>query len=597
MLVLQHLIIFAVTSITAVIFSTYLQFTYFLDIFSYKFFNDINDLQEYDYIIVGAGTAGATISARLAEYGYTVLLLEAGGVPPPFLDIPLLAPLIQNSPYDWQYTTVPQQNACKGLTNNQSRWPMGKLLGGTSRLNYMLYVRGHPLDYNDWLPDFIEPTTQNGGPMNVNALKWSTNLSDIILKGLEELHQSIGNINEELKIGFMKPQLSMKNGKRWSTDKLLHTNVQDRLNVITHAHVEKVLLKSKKAVGVQFMALNKVFKAIAKRGVILSAGAIGSPKILMLSGIGPKGHLEDLKINVVKDLPVGQHLVDHILTGIDLVTLNETVGLNMADTISLTSAINYFVFGEGPWTSAGVEVLGTFHSSLKKNITSTPDLQIMVMPLGLSKDNGIVLRRALGISDEIYNDYFAPLVYKNTITIAPILLHPKSMGEVKLNSTNPFDPPLINPKYLTNKDDIALLVDGLQFVKKLVQTSIMKSIGASIYEKHFPGCRHENFDSKKYWECYIKHLTLTSYHPAGTCRIGSVVDQDFRVYGVTNLYVIDASVLPSLPSGNINAAVLMLTEKAARTFKRNMEHNTSYKKCYNPNVYDHKYSEYFNRQK
>ncbi|XP_033340102.2 glucose dehydrogenase [FAD, quinone] [Megalopta genalis] len=595
MLALQHFIIFAVTSTVAIIFSNYLRFTYFLDIFSYKFFNGINDLQVYDYIIVGAGTAGATISARLAEYGYTVLLLEAGGVPPPFLDIPLLAPLIQNSPYDWQYTTVPQQNACKGLVNNQSRWPMGKLLGGTSRLNYMLYVRGHPLDYSDWLPDFIEPTKQNGGPMNINALKWNTNLSDIILKGLEELHQSIGNINEELKIGFMKPQLSMENGKRWSTDKLLHTNVQNRVNVITHAHVEKVLIESKKAVGVQFMSLNKVFKAIAKRGVILSAGAIGSPKILMLSGIGPKKHLEDLKINVVKDLPVGQHLVDHILTGTDLVILNETIGFNMADTLSLRSAINYFLFEEGPWTSAGVEVLGTFYSSLKKNVSSAPDLQIMMMPLGLSKDNGIVLRRALGISDEIYNDYFAPLAYKNTVTIAPVLLHPKSTGEVKLNSTNPFDPPLINPKYLTNKDDIALLIDGLQFVKKLVQTSVMKSIGASIYEKHFPGCENENFDSKKYWECYIQHLTLTSYHPAGTCRMGNVVDQKFRVYGVTNLYVIDASVLPTLPSGNINAAVLMLTEKAARTFKQNVEHNTNYKKCYKPHNYYHKYSEYFNR--
>ncbi|XP_076651704.1 glucose dehydrogenase [FAD, quinone] isoform X2 [Halictus rubicundus] len=594
MLLLHHLVVFVITSIATIAFSSYLRFIYFLDIFSYKFFNTIDDLQVYDYIIVGAGTAGATLSARLTEYGYKILLLEAGGVPPPFLDIPLLAPLIQNSPYDWQYTTVPQQNACKGLVNNQSKWPMGKLLGGTSRLNYMLYVRGHPLDYSDWFPDFNEPTTQNGGPMSTNILKWSTNLSDIIMKGLEELHQPIGNINEDLNIGFMKPQLSMQNGKRWSTDKLLQKNFQKRMTVIAHAHVEKVLMESKKAVGVQFMTQKKVFKAIAKRGVILSAGAIGTPKILMLSGVGPKKHLEDLKINIVKDLPVGQHLVDHVLTGIDLVTINETIGLNMADTFSLTSAIKYFFYGEGPWTSAGVEVLGTFHSSFEKNITSAPDLQIMVMPLGLSKDSGIVLRKALGISDKIYNDYFAPLVYKNTVTIAPVLLHPKSMGEVQLNSTNPLDPPLINPKYLTNKDDIARLTDGLQFVKKLVQTNTMKSVGASIYEKHFPGCENENFGSNKYWECYIQHLTLTCYHPAGTCRMGDVVDQKFRVYGVTNLYVVDASVLPSLPSGNINAAVLMLAEKAARIFKQNMERNINNKKCYKPHDY-YKYSAYFNR--
>nr|XP_031847436.1 glucose dehydrogenase [FAD, quinone]-like [Nomia melanderi] len=582
MFMLQNLIVFTITSIVVIAFSSYLKFIHFFNSFTYQYFNNIVDLQIYDYIIVGAGTAGATISARLAEYGYKILLLEAGGVPPPFLDIPLLAPLIQNSPYDWQYTTVPQQNACKGLINNLSRWPMGKVLGGTSRLNYMLYVRGHPTDYDEWLPDFTEPITQYGGPMKVNNLKWHTLLSNTILKGLEELHQSIGNINKDLKIGFMKPQLSMENGSRWSTDKLLYKDFQNRITVITHAHVEKVLIESNRAVGVQFEALNKVFQAIAKEGVIISAGAIGTPKILMLSGIGPRKHLEDLEINVIKDLPVGQHLVDHILTGIDLVTLNETVGLNMADTLNPISAMKYFLFGEGPWTSTGVEVLGTFHSSFKTNITDVPDLQIMAMPLGVSKDNGIVLRKAMGISDKVYNEYFAPLAYKNTVTIAPVLLHPKSTGEVKLHSTNPSDPPLINPKYLTNKDDIALLVDGLQFVKKLVRTNAMKTLGASIYEKHFPGCEKEKFDSVKYWECYIQHLTLTSYHPAGTCRMGDVVDQKFKVYGMRNLYVIDASVLPSLPSGNINAAVLMLAEKAAHTFKQTAEFHLNDKTCYNP---------------
>ncbi|XP_076629978.1 LOW QUALITY PROTEIN: glucose dehydrogenase [FAD, quinone] [Colletes latitarsis] len=587
--VVTRFLIFTVTSIIVFIFNNYLAFMYLFDIYKHQLFDDVNNLEAYDYIVVGAGTAGATLATRLTEHGHKILLLEAGGVAPPFLDIPLLAPLIQNSPFDWQYTTVPQQNACKGLTNNQSRWPMGKLLGGTSRLNYMLYVRGHPYDYNEWFPDFIEPTTEYNGPMHVNDLQWNTDLANIVLKGLEELHQHIGDINKDSKTGFMKAQVSMKDGKRWSTDKLLYKNFKN-ISIITHARVEKVLMESNRATGVKFVKFNKMFKAFAKEGVILSAGAIGTPKILMLSGIGPKKHLEDLKINVISDLPVGQHLVDHVLTGIDLITLNTSIGLSMTDTLNPTSAINYFLFGTGPWTSAGVEVLGTFHSSFEKNKSNVPDLQIMMMPLGSSKDNGVVLKKAMGISDKVYNEYFAPVVYKDTITIAPVLLHPKSKGEVKLRSGDPSDPPLIDPKYLSNKDDIAILVDGLRFVKKLVETDAMKTVGASIYEKHFPGCENETFDSTKYWECYVQHLTLTSYHPASTCRMGDVVDQTFRVRGVTNLYAIDASVLPSLPSGNINAAVLMLVEKAARIFKQNEKFTNNNEECYKPREYYHRSS-------
>ncbi|XP_043247922.1 glucose dehydrogenase [FAD, quinone]-like [Colletes gigas] len=588
--VVTRFVIFTVTSTIVFVFNNYLTFMYLFDNYKHQFFDDVNDLEAYDYIVVGAGTAGATLSARLTEQGYKILLLEAGGVAPPFLDIPLLAPLIQNSPFDWQYTTVPQQNACKGLTNNQSKWPMGKLLGGTSRLNYMLYVRGHPSDYNEWFPDLIEPTTEYSGPMHVNDLQWSTDLADIVLKGLEELHQHIGNINKDSKTGFMKAQVSMEDGKRWSTDKLLYKNFKKNISIVTHASVEKVLMESNRAIGVQFVRFNKIFKAFAKEGVILSAGAIGTPKILMLSGIGPKKHLEDLKINVISDLPVGQHLVDHVLTGIDLIMLNTSIGLSMTDTLNPASAINYFLFGAGPWTSAGVEVLGTFHSSFENNKSNVPDLQIMMMPLGSSKDNGIVLKKAMGISDRVYNEYFAPVAYKDTITIAPVLLHPKSKGEVKLRSSDPSDPPLIDPKYLSNKDDISILVDGLRFVKKLVETDAMSTVGASIYEKHFPGCENETFDSTKYWECYIQHLTLTSYHPASTCRMGDVVDQTFRVRGVTNLYAIDASVLPSLPSGNINAAVLMLVEKAARMFKQNTKVHENNEECYKPREYHHRSS-------
>lgn len=163
---------------------------------------------------------------------------------------------------------------------------------------------------------------------------------------------------------------------------------------------------------------------------------------------------------MINDLPVGQHLVDHILTGIDLVILNISLPLSLMDAINPLSALNYFVHGEGPWTAAGIEAMGTFHSVSQKNTFSAPNLQLMILPIGISKDNGIVLRKAMGISDEIYDEYFAPLTNKEAVTLAPVLLHPKSKGEIKLRNSNPAEDPLIDPKYLSNEEDIATLVEG-----------------------------------------------------------------------------------------------------------------------------------------
>ncbi|XP_066585657.1 glucose dehydrogenase [FAD, quinone]-like isoform X2 [Prorops nasuta] len=500
-----------ISSVTVIIFFHYINTLYELDIYKHKLMQNIPDLKEYDFIIVGAGSAGSIIAARLSDDGNNVLLVEAGGEAIPFIDIPLLTPLLQKTQIDWQYVTVPQEHACKSLVNNQSHWPMGKILGGTSRLNNMVYFLGHSLDFNSWFADYEEPIVDKGGFINLSYLKWNTPLADAVLKGIEEMSLEINNINCNLKAGFMKVQLTMENGKRWSTDQVLHERYNKTLNIITHAYVTK--------------------------------------------------------ITVIKDLPVGQQLVDHILTGIDLVTLNTSLPLSIGNVFNPKAAFEYFFMGQGPWTSSGIEVVGTFHSSLQNNNLTAPDLQIMVMPSGISQDNDLMLRKAMGLSDEVYKEYFLPLAEKNAISITPVLLHPSSFGEVKLSSSNPFDKPIIDPKYLSNKKDILTLIDGLQFVKKLIKTRPMIELGASLYKKKFPGCENQVFDSQEYWECYVRHLTLTSYHPAGTCRMGKVVDPFFRVYDVSNLYIVDASVLPILPSGNIQAAIIMLAEKAALQLK------------------------------
>ncbi|CAG5081823.1 Similar to Gld: Glucose dehydrogenase [FAD [Cotesia congregata] len=362
--------------------------------------------QFFDYVIVGAGSAGITLAAKLADAGHKVVIIEAGGPAPPFADIPVLASLFQLSNYDWQYKTTSQKHACKALINNQSRWPMGKILGGSSRLNYMAYVEGHPQDYQ-WFADY---------------------------------------------------------------------------------------------------------------------------KSYKLNGI-----------KVISDLPVGQNLVDHILTGIDLVVLEKKLSVSVPELLKLTSGLNYFFNKQGPWTSAGIEVVGTLAEKNK------PDLQFMV-----------------------FAEYFAPLAFKTAVTIAPVLLHPKSTGEVKLKTADPSDDLEINPNYLSHPDDISILIKGLKLVSKLVNTGAMKTLGASLYTRPFPGCEGIKFGTDNYWRCYVQQLTLTSYHPAGTCKLGSVVDNSFRILGTKNLFVVDASILPSLPSGNINAAVMMIASKAADLINKSM---------------------------
>lgn len=294
MLIFIKLILFALTT-TA--FICYIHFAYTLDVyFQWIFNNNIQDMQQYDYIVVGAGSAGAILAMRLAEDKHNVLLLEAGGTAPPFLDIPLLAPIIQQTAYDWQYITVPQKYACKGLVNNQSRWPRGKILGGSSCLNYMAYVLGHRLDYDKWFPDFLESIAENNKSVVTSELRWNSNFADITLQAISELNHDIGDMNSKLNTGFMKAQLTMEDGKRWSTDKIMHKKSHPTLTILTHARANKVLVNLDKAEGIEFVRFGSKYISMARKGIILSAGAIESPKLLMLSGIGPREHLEDLAV-------------------------------------------------------------------------------------------------------------------------------------------------------------------------------------------------------------------------------------------------------------------------------------------------------------
>lgn len=380
----------------------------------------------------------------------------------------------------------------------------------------------------------------------------------------------------------MQPLVTTYNNKRFTTsDYLLHRKPSN-LKIVTNALVTKILFKyNYEAYAAQFTYLGNNEIIRAKKGIILSAGVIGTPKILQLSGVGPEKHLKKLKIRVRNKLPVGENLQDHITTGLDLITLNTTLSVNIETLASPFSMYNYFFHSRGPWLTNGCEVIGfchtnnTFLNKSNKNwLNSRPNLQIMVLNAGISSDGGKHLRHAIGVKDKTWTKYFAKLVDKQVISIMPILLKPKSKGNVMIKNSDPYTPPLINPNYLHNKKDVKHLIQGIKLVKKIIATKPMQKLGAKLNARKMPGCEIYRFDSNDYWECYVRHLTLTSYHPCCTCKMGdkfdkrAVVDYDFKVIGTNKLFIADASVLPSLPSSNPNAVVAMIAEKVADIVNR-----------------------------
>jgi choline dehydrogenase len=518
----------------------------------------------YDYIIVGAGSAGCVLANRLsADRDCKVLLIEAGPRDwHPFIHMPAgIAKLVGKKNANWDYYTEPEAQ----LGGRRLWWPRGRVLGGSSSINAMCYTRGHHTDYDEWerlgargwnwqsaLPAFrlAEGNSRGAslyhggdGPLSVMDHIHTNPLSQVFLDAAQQAgHASTQDFNGAEQDGFGFYQVTQRKGSRCSTAVAYLNPARDRpnLSIVTGAQAQHLLFESGRTVGLRYLQGHAVREARAQREVILCGGALNSPQLLMLSGIGPAAQLRRHGIEVRVDAPgVGHNLQDHL----DICTLTQASNNLSYDTLSdLSVAWQYYLFGRGPGTSNVAETGGFLRSHLAQD--ARPDIQFHFVPAMLD-DHG---RNRLPGSG---------------YTLHACFLRPKSRGHLELASTNPNDKIRIHANYLSDAEgfDLKVMVECVKLSREILAQTAFK-----------PHRKHELMPGDTVQDAvgiidFIRRKAETIYHPVGTCRMGedegAVVDSELRVRGVEGLRVVDASVMPSLVGGNTNAPTVMIAERAA----------------------------------
>jgi choline dehydrogenase len=511
---------------------------------------------EYDYVIVGAGSAGCVLANRLsADPGVSVALVEAGGQDDKLeIRMPAGFAKLFKTEYDWNYTTAKQGE----MSGRELYWPRGRVLGGSSSLNAQMWVRGCQRDYDQWdipgwayddvLPYFTKAehrvgTNQGGvygtsGPQYISELRSPNVTTAAFLKACEELGLTrLGELNGRSNEGYCPTPVTQNRGRRWSSaDAYLRpATSRPNLEVITGATVDRVMFEGKRAVGIEHSGGAQLK---ARKEVILSAGAIGSPYLLMRSGVGAPDELRDAGIAIVHELPeVGKNLQDHLSTGV-FVECKQPVTLTKAE--SIVNLLRYIVLRSGMLTTNVGEAVAFIKTSAEE---PAPDVELVFAP-GPFIDHGLTPPTGHGL------------------TVGVVLLQPESRGRIGLSGRDV----VIDPGYLSEEADVKRLVAGLKTAKQVFATAAMKAYAGG------PMAPYWAPDSDEELAQWVRERGETLYHPVGTCRMGtddaSVVDPALRVRGVEGLRVVDVSIMPTLNRGHTHAPAIMIGEKGADLIKK-----------------------------
>jgi choline dehydrogenase len=519
-----------------------------------------------DYIVVGAGSAGCVVAARLSETGAKVILLEAGPKDTlPWIHIPAgILKLLYHPVVNWNYSSEPSE----GSGGRRIHWPRGKTLGGSSSINGMLYVRGNPADFDGWaqmgcrgwsfddvLPYFRKSEDYKqgndpeyrgkGGPLKVEDYRTILPLTHRFVEGAQQAGYKLSkDLNGREQEGVGYSQMTRKGRWRGSTAQtfLKEASGRPNLTVETEALATKLLFHGKRCVGVAFRQRGKLIEAKAHREVILCGGAVNSPHLLQISGVGPAGHLQSIGVPVVHDLRgVGSNLQDHYVARISH-RVRGAISINrLARGIRLArEAMRFAVEGRGALTF-GVTTAQVFCRSSPEK--ASPDLQLLFTPASYDASK------------------FGQLEQQDGMTVAVCPVRPDSRGTIMATTADPAVKPAITPNYLSDPADMRVLSAGIRFTRAIFAAP---AIAQHSVVETLPGPDVVTDDA---FLDYARRFGTTIYHPVGTCRMGdgpsAVVDSRLRVHGIDGLRVIDASIMPTLTTGNTNAPTIMIGEKGA----------------------------------
>jgi choline dehydrogenase len=520
-----------------------------------------------DYVIAGGGSAGCVLAARLSEDpSIKVLLLEAGGSDESLrIRTPGLVGLLWRNRFDWTFFTTKQDR----LGGRQMHWPRGRVLGGSSSINYMIYIRGHRDNYDQWrdlgnpgwgyddvLPYFklSENNVRGadgfhgaGGPLDVTDGDVNP-MSDLLVEATKDVLGVPGNrdFNGAEQEGTGRYQATIRGGRRCSASVafLKPARARKNLTVETDALVTGVRVERGRAVGVTYRRGGKTLEVNADREVILAAGAVGSPHLLLLSGIGPAAELTTQGVRVVHDLPgVGKNLQDHLFVNVGWQDKGGITG-KLTPLNLLMWLGRHALFQTGPMASNTAESGGFVRTQPGE---PRPNLQFHFLPVNSSQVN---------FDEKAFQPTGA------AFALLPTLLYPKSRGEIRLGSTDPARPPFIDPRYFSDEDDLRVLAEGVRLSQRIGRSKLLgKYRGETLSPL-------TDIEDEATLRAEIRRRTSTLFHPVGTCKMGSddmaVVDATLKVRGIDGLRVVDASIMPTIVGGNTNAPTIMIAEKAAK---------------------------------